>query len=887
MSYHNTISKIKAMYTLLNSNLKFRNFVLAHLVAGILITVLTLVLIYANTDFLNEKITIRTLHERYTFLFIIDLIPVILGMYAFIVGSKLYKQVNDLNEQLEIQTETINNKALFAQAIGRGEFNTEFEPNDAKDVLGHALVEMRNSLLDANQDEINRNWITSGITEVSEILRQNTELIQLSEVLIAYITKKIAAVQGAFYIVNEEDPNNCFIELKGSYAYNKKKYLKAKFRFAQGLVGQAAIEKDTIIRTEIPEDYVTITSGLLGDRKPKCILLVPLISNDIVYGVIELAGFDRFTDVQIQLVQELSTSIARTIFNVKINEQTLRLLNESQKMSAELSEQSILLIENAQQMKENQDVIERTNKELEVQIHEVNKQQERTHVLLENASEIITIYDEYGVLKYASPSISSILGYNPKEIIGTKETERVHPNGINTVQNIFDELRNYPQKCITAQYSYIKPDKTRTWVETTARSLVNNPSINGILFNIRDITEKRIAEKEQRERAKMQALSENSLDIILRFDLQHNIRYVNPIIEKYTSTKAFDFIDTHIDQLPLNTSIITNWKAILKDVSYHNSHVSREMPFISSSEIQLFVEVNALPEYGVNNELESILFIVHDITLAKEAEFKIKEANLKVQDSINYAKRIQNSILPKEILFKQYFPESFMIFRPKDIVSGDFPFLVKKEQRIYFAAADCTGHGVPGALLSVIGALILNEITTYESPTPAQLLDKLHASMVKTLRQGFEGGENERDGMDVGMCYLNLETGEFAFAGAHRPLYIVRHKSTKTDELEELKGDKFPIGGVQYRGRKEFTNYETVLHKGDRIYVCSDGLPDQFGGPNKEDLKKFGPKKIRQIILENNNKPIGNVNVAIQTALDEWQGNQKQMDDILCIGIEF
>ena len=854
--------------------------------SAILLILLISILVGSKHPFSLEGLSL--LHKENSILFFVDLMPLMLGIYSLTVGVNFYQKISNLNKTVENQTEAIQRTAQFAEKIGKGEFNYEFTPNGEKDILGNALLEMRTSLLEANKNEEERNWIISGIAEVSEILRRNTELVQLSEEVTAFLTKKIGAIQGAFYIVNDDNEEDIFIEMVGSYAYNKKKYLNAKFRFGQGLVGQAAIEQDTVFRTEIPNDYVTVTSGLLGDRKPSSILIVPLITNEVVYGAVEYAGFEKFTPLQVKFIQELSDIVARTIFNVKVNEKTVRLLNESQKMSSELSEQSQQLMENARQMQENQEMIERTNKELEIQIEEVNKSQERTQVLLENASEIINIYDEEGNVTYASPSVRNILGYQPEGLVGTLETDRVHPKGKETVKKLFEDLKYNPGNVYTAQYTYLKPDGSRTWVETTGRNLVDNPSINGILFNIRDITERKKAEKEQRERAKMQALSENSLDIILRFDLIGTISYVNPAIEKYTGIASSEFLTANIDALSLEKLIVDRWKEILAEVKESNKHVSTEMEFIDLNGDKLFMEVNALPESGEDGELESILMILHDISEAKEAEHKIKEANQKVQDSINYAKRIQNSILPKEIVLSDVFPNSFMMFRPKDIVSGDFPFIVQKEGFIYFAAADCTGHGVPGALLSVIGSLILNEIITYETPTPSVMLDKLHSSMVKTLRQGQEGGENERDGMDVGMCRLNLETGEFCFSGAHRPLYIVRHDQKADEELEELKGDKYPIGGVQYRGRDVFTNFETVLQKGDRVYVCSDGFPDQFGGPfPADDLKKFGPKRIRQILVENKDKSIAEVNVALQGAFDEWQGPHKQMDDVLFIGMEF
>ncbi|MCX6181165.1 MAG: PAS domain S-box protein, partial [Bacteroidetes bacterium] len=647
------------------------------------------------------------------------------------------------------------------------------------------------------------------------------------------------------YIVNDEDQENIYIEMVGSYAYNKKKYLQGKFKFGQGLVGQACIERDIVFRTEIPEDYVSVTSGLLGDRKPKSILIVPVITNEKVFGAVEFAGFEKFTPLYIKLIQELGDIIARTIFNVKVNENTNRLFQE------------------------------------------VKKSQERTQVLLENASEIINIYDKDGKIQYVSPSVKNILGTYPEDLIGKTEFDRVHPKGHDAVQRIFEQLNSNPNLPVTTQYTYVKPDGSRMWVETTGRNLLNNPAIGGILFNTIDITERRKAEKEQRERAKMQALSENSPDIILRFDLQKKISYINPTVEKYTGFEAGKFLAQYIDDVPLDKIVTEKWHEFIDRIVSSNEALADEMEFVNVDGQKLFMEVNAMPEAGLDGSLESILMVLHNITEAKLAELKIQEANQKVRDSINYAKRIQNSILPKELVLNEAFKESFMLFLPKDVVSGDFPFIVQKDEYVYFAAVDCTGHGVPGALLSVIGSLILNEIIKYETPVPSVMLDHLHNSVVKTLRQGQDGGENERDGMDVGMCRVNMKTGEFMFSGAHRPLYIVRHNQKENEELEEIKGDKYPIGGVQYRGRENFSNFVTQLTPGDRIYVCSDGYPDQFGGPDPAELKKIGPKKIRKILVDNKDKSMQEVYGALVSNFEEWKSYHKQMDDVLFIGIKY
>ena len=829
---------------------------------------------------------IHHLHHANHVMYWVELMSLLFAAAATLRASKEFEAAQKVKAEAAKQQALIDHNAKFAESIGKENYDVKFKQFDEQDILGKALLEMRSSFITTKKKEEERNWIVFGTTEVSEILRRNTELKKLSEEVIAFLCWKTNAVQGAFYIVNDDNEQDVYLEMSGSFAYNKKKYLKGNFRLGQGLVGQAAIEKDTVFRTEIPEDYVSITSGLLGEKKPNSILIVPLITNEKVYGAVELASFEKFTQLHIQFVQELGDIIARTIFNVKINERTVRLLTESQKMGEELSEQREQLLQNAEEMQATQEEIKRANVLLEEQIEEVQKSQQRTQVLLENASEMINIYSADGKVIYASPSSQRILGYAPESIVGTFEFTRVHMKGIETVNKMFEDLSANPDKVVMAQYSYIRPDGGRIWVESTGRNLMHDKSINGILFNTIDITERRKAEREQRERAKMQALSENSLDIIVRFDLHHKISYINPAIEKFTGLQPTAFLAAHIDSIPLDAAIVGTWKGVLETISETKSHTSSEMEFMNADGVKLFMEVNAIPEFGEDGALESTLMILHDITEAKLAEIKIREANQKVKDSINYAKRIQNSIMPKDIVLQQHFKESFMLFRAKDVVSGDFPFILDRGDYMYFAAVDCTGHGVPGALLSVIGSLILQEVTRHEDMLPGQLLDNLHAMVVKTLRQGEEGGENERDGMDVGMCRIHKTTGELQYSGAHRPLYIVRKKMKADEELEELKGDKYPIGGVQYKGREKFTNYETKLAKGDRVFVCSDGYPDQFGGP-EEELKKIGPKKIRKVLIDNKDKPMHAVHEALVEQFDTWKGPHKQMDDVLFLGIEF
>jgi serine phosphatase RsbU (regulator of sigma subunit) len=290
------------------------------------------------------------------------------------------------------------------------------------------------------------------------------------------------------------------------------------------------------------------------------------------------------------------------------------------------------------------------------------------------------------------------------------------------------------------------------------------------------------------------------------------------------------------------------------------------------------MQVNAIPEFDETNKLESVLVVSHDITERKMIELEIQNKNKKITESINYAKRIQTAILPNNKVINRALPDSFILYKPRDVVSGDFPWFVQIKDDIFIAAVDCTGHGVPGALLSLIGYFLLNDIVRSRKITePGKILDLLDEGVTTTLRQDEDA--TTKDGMDIALCKINMTAGDVEYAGAHRPLYIM-----KNGVMEEVKGNKFPIGGGIFKNQTNFTNTKIVLSKGDSIYFSSDGFPDQFGGP---DGRKFGPKKTREIIERIHKQPMEEAMKVFDEEWEGWRGETKQTDDVLLIGIKF
>ena len=257
---------------------------------------------------------------------------------------------------------------------------------------------------------------------------------------------------------------------------------------------------------------------------------------------------------------------------------------------------------------------------------------------------------------------------------------------------------------------------------------------------------------------------------------------------------------------------------------------------------------------------------------------QLEEYFLQVTDSIKYAQKIQEAILPPESYVRKLLPDSFIFYRPKDIVSGDFYWLGEADDRVYFAAVDCTGHGVPGAFMSIVGFNQLKQaIITTSGGTPAEILDHLNIGVSETLHQKDENSTS-KDGMDVAICSLNHKTKELQYAGAFNPLYLLRD-----GKILQTKGDKFPIGSFLDGATPNFTNHKLQLLEGDILYIFSDGYADQFGGPRG---KKMMYKKFRDTLIANSQKDLSVQKDLLREHLYEWMGKEEQVDDILVIGVK-
>ncbi|MFL5763778.1 MAG: tetratricopeptide repeat protein [Bacteroidia bacterium] len=321
-----------------------------------------------------------------------------------------------------------------------------------------------------------------------------------------------------------------------------------------------------------------------------------------------------------------------------------------------------------------------------------------------------------------------------------------------------------------------------------------------------------------------------------------------------------------------------------------NEHAEKEIDLLKQKD-----EIQALKVKSQSEELKKsniIIFSVAGILIVvllmsffiykaykqiKKTNRELAEKKQEIQDSINYAKRIQQAMLPDVSLLAKHFPEGgFGLYLPKDVVSGDFYWFSEIGETVFFAAADCTGHGVPGAFMSMIGIDKLNSFIDKKVDKLPQILSLLNISIKHALKQKKDS-VSSKDGLDIALCSLDSRTRVLNFAGANRPLWILRNK-----EIIEYKPTKASIGGY-VEDHQEYIAHTIQLERGDKVYIFSDGFADQFGGPEK---KKYMSKSFKNTLIRISDLPMPEQELKLQEIFNEWKGDLEQVDDVLVLGFK-
>jgi len=302
----------------------------------------------------------------------------------------------------------------------------------------------------------------------------------------------------------------------------------------------------------------------------------------------------------------------------------------------------------------------------------------------------------------------------------------------------------------------------------------------------------------------------------------------------------------------------------------------------SKDDLKITID-HALETYELKQQNRKLFTDLEEANLTLEKKViertkKIETQRREITDSIQYASRIQSALLPEKEELEKHLPSYFILNKPRNIVSGDYYWLAHKDKKVVVAIADCTGHGVPGAFMSILGLAFLNEVLNQtESISANSILNQLRSHVIKSLHQTGKADE-ARDGMEMALCVVDFNKKRLQYSGAFRPLYLIRDR-----ELVEFKGDSMPIG-IYSEDDKSFNNKELILNENDIIYMFTDGYIDQLGGP---DRKTFKSKQFNQLLIDIHQKPLNEQKALLEKEYQAWRRDIEQIDDIMVMGIRF
>jgi len=504
-------------------------------------------------------------------------------------------------------------------------------------------------------------------------------------------------------------------------------------------------------------------------------------------------------------------------------------------------------------------------KDYSAMVDERNNELERLSFVLEKSDNLILLTDHEGKIAWLNQRARSANNYSTEELktfVGRYLSEISH---YPQIKEVIETVNRTKKKHIYQTKSY---DERRRefWASTTITPILSKSGeVESLLFVDADITKLKIAEKEI---SKLANFAQENRNALMRFAMSGEILYANE-----AGTDLLHQWGTKVNGYLKKASI-------LKTIRMSFDLEQEQKLNLESNNRIYCLKFNPVSHKGYVN------VSAEDITEMKLAEKEYRERasliekhNLNITDSINYAKRIQDAIIPGEDHIRKFFNDSFLIYRPKDIVSGDFVWMheIKPQEEYLLALADCTGHGVPGAMMSIIGHSLLNEIVEGEETIdPATILEKLNREIIKTLRQKAEGESS--DGMDVSLVKINRRELSLTFAGACQDIYWMNGK------LNVLKGDRTPIGGRHHDSHRKYVNRAFKISKGDSIFLASDGFVDQFGGPND---KKFLKKRLSKLLRANYRHSMQAQSYIYEKTFEDWKGSNEQIDDVSIVGIKF
>lgn len=507
-------------------------------------------------------------------------------------------------------------------------------------------------------------------------------------------------------------------------------------------------------------------------------------------------------------------------------------------------------------------------KKLDDYIHLAEERNSELHtmsVVLQHCHNLILLTDNTGRIEWLNHSFEKKNNFSEQELeafVGKTLNQVSH---YSRIQEVLERVNRSKEKWVYETKSY-DSNKNEFWASTTVTPILNdNGDVEKLIFIDSDITKMKAAEIEI---AKIANITKEDTNPIVRIQVDGTVLFANN-----SGERLLQHWGTEIGRKIQKTSILKTLAESIK--------TNKEQKINMEVDNRIYgLRFNPMPENEYANIYGEDITELHIAEgIAENRNNELEQSNLQITDSITYARRIQEAILPNEDQIRKFFKDSFVMNKPKDIVSGDFFWIreIIPNQKYLVALADCTGHGVPGAMMSIVGHGILNELVdSHELTDPASILHGLNREIIRSLKQKREGDSS--DGMDISIVQIDMKNLEVTYAGAYQPVYWMNGK------LNVFKGDRQPIGGFHHDYDRKFTNHVFQVSKGDSLYLTSDGYKDQFGGPLK---KKFKSRQFEEMIEENHKFSMQAQSYLYENKFNDWKGRLEQVDDVSLIGIKF
>ncbi|MBN2892615.1 MAG: PAS domain S-box protein [Bacteroidales bacterium] len=518
----------------------------------------------------------------------------------------------------------------------------------------------------------------------------------------------------------------------------------------------------------------------------------------------------------------------------------------------------------------------------EYQVKVIKQNEIRLDYILNAIGEGLGITDFNENFIYANPRADSIFGLKPGGLLGRNLKDFIDDKEWTKI--VIQTQRRREKQVSTYDLKLALPDgAVKNIIVTAVPDLEIEGNVSATIGVFRDISDRVLREKQILE-------LKNQLEILLN-NLPASVYYKDVNLKYILVNQAYaDLFGVNKQELIGKTDDEITSEEVALEHKYLDLNVLEEKePIINYENVsftkhkeQYWTLTSKIPYFDNQGNLKGIVGIISDITKRKLQQIKILEqksllesANQDIKDSLNYAKSIQDALLPNHLVADKYFKEHFIFYRPKENVSGDFYYINKIQEKVIFAVGDCTGHGIPGAFLTMLSITFLHElITNGIYYNPGDLLNQLR---IKFKDMFSFSGEVNKNGMDISICFYYPENKILQFAGAYQAIFLIRN-----NELIKYKATPNPIG--HFIAEIPFKSQDIQIMENDALYLMSDGYQDQFGG---DFFSKYTTKRFRNILVDINNKSMCEQKDLLIEELDKWQGDEEQIDDITIMGIRF